>query len=257
MGIGKWRLTHARKSEDVQKLTSSPPAPIVDPSDDMELAYVHVRYQKSFDVEEKKLQEEKYNQMKMSRQNILEPINTMGIKKFSKQYENIKKEMTQQKKRQRLKSEVVNPYSPPRLSKIGQKCFEEEKVNHEQEELKRAERLNAGRKREKYWLLVRDLHPPKVSDVKKTEMKQLINKIENKRIWHPPAPIKRNTSTKHDSERSRQQSEFSQGLIKHKVGKSTDLLSNLTKARKLNVTKNSKVDSGKEYKNKETSEDKR
>lgn len=48
--------------------------------------------------------------------------------------------------------------------------------------MKRTERLNSNKKRDKYWQLVRDLHGPKISDVKKIEMDKLKEKNTNKRL---------------------------------------------------------------------------
>ena len=92
MGIAQWRLKNARKSEDHKRIASNRPE-IIDENDDMEMAYVHVRYQKSFDVKEEKEKEEQYNQMKQTRRQIFQPITSMGIKKFSKQYEKLRKEI--------------------------------------------------------------------------------------------------------------------------------------------------------------------
>lgn len=79
MGIARWRLSNSRKSEDNRGLLSNSPK-ILDESDDMEKAYVHVRYQKSFDTEEQKLKQQQYLNMKQSRQQKLKPITSMGIK---------------------------------------------------------------------------------------------------------------------------------------------------------------------------------
>lgn len=79
MGIARWRLSNSRKSEDNRGLLSNSPK-ILDESDDMEKAYVHVRYQKSFDTEEQKLKQQQYLSMKQSRQQKLKPITSMGIK---------------------------------------------------------------------------------------------------------------------------------------------------------------------------------
>lgn len=65
-----------------------------------------------------------------------------------------------------MKSEKREAYVAPPLTKIAANCFKEEEKQKQEEELKQSERLNSNKKRDKYWLLVRDLHPPQVSEVK-------------------------------------------------------------------------------------------
>ena len=156
---------------------------MADTNDDMELAYAHVRYQKSFEREENELRQQQYNQMKEIRQQRLKPLTSLGIKKFSKQYEKIRRNMYNQIHEERIKYEHErNQYVAPSLSKIGVECMQEEEKHKILEESKRSDRLNSNKIRDKYWVLVRDLHAPKISDSKKVEMEKLIEKVDNKRF---------------------------------------------------------------------------
>ena len=51
-----------------------------------------------------------------------------------------------------------------------------------QKELESYEKFNMKKKREKYWQIIRDLHAPKISDLKKQEMEHLIQRTVNKRL---------------------------------------------------------------------------
>jgi hypothetical protein len=155
---------------------------IIDEEDDMEKAYVHVRYQKSFDMVEDSIKKESYEKMKQNRKHKLIPIASQGIRKFAKKYKKLRKQFFETKQNQRLKSEMKEPYKPPQFTNIAKHWFKEEVLQKEEEEQKLMERLEAEKKRRKYWMLVRDLHAPKVSELKKTEMQRLIDRVENKRI---------------------------------------------------------------------------
>ena len=239
MGIAKWRLLNTEKGEKEKVKVLS--EDVSTKEDEMEVAYAHVRYQKSFDAEEEKLHEEKYQEMKKQRKMMLKPLKSMGIKKFSKQYEDIKKELIVQKKNKRLKSENHSEYKPPPLTKFAQVVFKEESDTKKLEEIKEREKLNARNKREKYWMLVRDLHPPNVSRIKQKEMRNLISQTSNPRLWRNGKRESRNTnSTKHDSERDTSIANyFSHALRKdNKLRKSTEYLTTTQKVgKKKNVRK--------------------
>ena len=113
MGIAKWRLLNSNKDEGEKGkiLTQSQSKK----EEDMEIAYAHCRYQKQFDSEENKLKRDKYNEMKKNRKMMLKPLKSMGIKKFSKHYEEIKQELKAKKQNNRLKSEKYSEYKPPPL----------------------------------------------------------------------------------------------------------------------------------------------
>ena len=182
MGIAKWRLLNSTSVPDEAEVIKISPK-IVDPKDDMEMAYVHVRYQKLFDQKESEFRQQQFGQMKETRQQLLKPIKSMGIKKFSKQYDNIRKSMFDQIHQERLQLENKEKYVPPSLSRFGVEWFDEEAKHKEFEDAKRSERMNSNKKRDKYWIFIRDLYAPKVSDTKRTEMQQLIERINNNRLW--------------------------------------------------------------------------
>lgn len=79
MGIAKWSINNMHKDEVFRKRLSSSPT-ITDPTNDMEVAYAHVRYQKSFDSKEKQIEQEDYESMKQSRMHKLKPIAIDDIK---------------------------------------------------------------------------------------------------------------------------------------------------------------------------------
>lgn len=72
----------------------------------------------------------------------------------------------------------------------------------ENEKKRSQDRLEARQKRDKYWMLVRDLHPPQVSQHKQNEMKNLIAKVSNNRIEDLRKRVKENHSVRHDTDRS-------------------------------------------------------
>ena len=117
MGIAKWRLSNLKSSNESKKQTI---ISISDPTDDMELAYAHVRYQKSFDREENELKQQQYSQMKEERQQRRKPLASLEIKKFSLQYEKKKKSVYGKMHEERLNKERrKEPYVAPSYSKIG------------------------------------------------------------------------------------------------------------------------------------------
>lgn len=223
MGIAKWKLHNFSKIDEVSKSPSISPTNDVD---DMECAYAHVKYQKSFDLEQEKLNQEKYSQMKQSRQVMLKPIKSLGIKKFSRQYESIKSELTQKRQMERMMTEQHEKYKPPGFTNIAKNCFKEELLSKEQEEKKKHERMKSNKLRDKYWVLVRDLHAPKISEIKKNEMQNLVSQVENKRLYKNDRRQKNNSSTKNENQsQTQQRGYFSSGMNKHnKGGKSTDII---------------------------------
>jgi len=183
MGIAKWSLQHAHKKNQlfIRKLSNSPS--LTDPNDDMEIAYAHVRYQKSFDMKEQQEEHEKFEEMKQNRKHQLQPMSAEEIKKFGKHYETIRRQLLRQRINERNQLERTKEiYVPPKFTNIGKSCMKEEADQKEYEELKRSERLQSNKKRNKYWKLIRDLHPPKISDLKKQEMEKLVERFENKRM---------------------------------------------------------------------------
>ena len=90
-------------------------------------------------------------------------------------------------------------------------------LQKETEEKKRQERLASHKKRGKYWQLVRDLYPPKVSDLKKEEMKQLIGRVENPRVLaeQKQRNLKNNSSTRNDAAKAKHQNYFSSGVYRN------------------------------------------
>ena len=181
MGIAKWRISHSSQTQDQLNTTKSSPK-LIEPENEMEMVYAHVRYQKSFDMQENEYKRQQFNQMKESRQQLLKPLRSMGIKKFSKQYESVRKGMYEQIHEERIKQEKKEKYIPPSFTKIGTDLFVEEAKLKELEEIKKSERMNSHKKRDKYWILVKDLYAPKISEAKKSEMQKLKERIDNKRI---------------------------------------------------------------------------
>lgn len=165
MGIAKWRMQNSKNSDDdnENRKLSQVPSKF---EDDMEIIYPHVRYQRSFDAEDRKKKEERYQEMKNSRKMMLKPLKSMGIKKFSKQYAEIRNTLIQKKRKERLLSNKHSEYKPPKYTKMAKSLIQEEADKKQRDEIKRKERLDSNKKRDKYWLLVRDLHPPKVSEMK-------------------------------------------------------------------------------------------
>jgi len=213
MGIAKWRLTHDVKSDKNNSDVSRSPDKNNKLSD-LERVYSHARLEKSFESENQKLQKEKYDIMKLSRQQKLKPISSLGIKKFSKQYEKLRKVEFDKKHDSRIKSETKEPYHPPKFTKIAHKWFEEESLTRVNEEIKLQERKEANKKRDKYWLLVRDLHPPQVSEVKKTEMENLKSRTNNKRLMVTRLPPKFDRLSKRTRRQSNDNSYLLKGLSK-------------------------------------------
>ncbi|CAI2384418.1 unnamed protein product [Moneuplotes crassus] len=200
MGIAKWRIKNSANSEDERKFMSKVSSK---DADDMELAYTHVRYQKSFDADINKAKELEYSEMKKNREIMLKPLDAKGIKKFSKDYDVLRKDLVERKKKQRLKSEIIHDYKPPKFTKIAQNCFKEEYEKSKNEELKSQTRKEMIKKRDKYWQLVRDLHAPQVNEVKKEEMKNLISKVSNHRVEKLDKRDRHNVSVKNESEKSK------------------------------------------------------
>lgn len=85
----------------------------------MEKAYVHVRYQKSFDMVEESIKKENYEKMKQNRKHQLVPIDSTGIKKFAKKYKKLRKQLFEKKHYERIKSEMKEPYNPPQFTNIA------------------------------------------------------------------------------------------------------------------------------------------
>lgn len=116
MGIAKWKLHNFSKIDEESKSPNLSPSNEVD---DMGCAYAHVKYQKSFDLEQEKLNQEKYSQMKQSRQVMLKPIKSLGIRKFSRQYEGIRSELIQKRQMDRMMTENHEKYKPPGFTNIA------------------------------------------------------------------------------------------------------------------------------------------
>ena len=66
------------------------------------------------------------------------------------------------------------------------------------EERKKDDRMKNAKFRDKYWLLVRDLHAPKISEIKKNEMQNLAHKVDNKRLSNNKMKMINNNSAKNE-----------------------------------------------------------
>jgi hypothetical protein len=86
--------------------------------------------------------------------------------------------------------------------------------------------MKSNKLRDKYWILVRDLHAPTISEVKKNEMKNLVNQIDNKRLYKNERRQENNSGPKNENQsQTQQRGYFSSGMKKsNKGGKSTDII---------------------------------
>lgn len=111
--------------------------------------------------------------MKQSKQQRLKPLSSSELKKFDRKYQSMKREIYNQIHQGRLEAEKQRtPYVPPSISKIGEEAMKEDLKRKELEKAKQAEIIDSIKKRDKYCMLVRDLHQPKVSELKKIEVEK-------------------------------------------------------------------------------------
>lgn len=90
-------------------------------------------------------------------------------------------------------------------------------------------------------MLVRDLHAPKVSELKRAEMQKLIDRVENKRISRQ-LPIVSRSPNKLDSERKQMHKSYlSSGLKKDGMIASTQSLSKVKSTQKMRQSKIKKI----------------
>jgi hypothetical protein len=107
------------------------------------------------------------------------------------------------------------------------------------EERKKDDRMKVAKFRDKYWLLVRDLHAPKISELKKNEMKNLAHKVDNKRLNNTKIKMINNSSAKNEyHSKSLKKGYFLSGSRQSiNNGKSTNILNTTEEINKKHLSK--------------------